>query len=221
MLTQRAASSLLASSSGRRSLTQLRPAGGRGLTAPGSRQCAPARRASHTCRAFNLNKGPDMPERILASLPYLLPLLDTLPYGRYLFLQFPFIARALAPLGPVNALYHLFPFAPFIIFLGVYSGIVNNQSLSRYIRYNAMQAVLLDILLIIPQVLLDTFGNFRGGEALGIGTQIYVEASNTIFLFVAICVAYGMGACAVGQTPRLPLVAEAADSQVKDGPSGW
>jgi hypothetical protein len=141
-------------------------------------------------------------------LPYLLPLLDTLPYGRYLFLQvstaaaaapsaaggpgqlaaprvaalagaaaatqlqprrrdrraaaqpprpraphppppaqFPFIARALAPLGPVNALYHLFPFAPFIIFLGVYSGIVNNQSLSRYIRYNAMQAVLLDILL--------------------------------------------------------------------------
>lgn len=30
---------------------------------------------------------------------------------------------------------------------GVYSGVVNNPSLSRYIRYNAMQAVLLDILL--------------------------------------------------------------------------
>jgi hypothetical protein len=35
----------------------------------------------------------------------------------------------------------------FIIFLGVYSGIVSNTNLSRFIRYNAMQAVLLDILL--------------------------------------------------------------------------
>jgi hypothetical protein len=31
--------------------------------------------------------------------------------------------------------------------LGVYSGIVANPNLSRYVRYNASQAVLLDILL--------------------------------------------------------------------------
>lgn len=35
----------------------------------------------------------------------------------------------------------------FIIFLAVYNGIVNNQNLTRFVRYNAMQAVLLDILL--------------------------------------------------------------------------
>ena len=35
----------------------------------------------------------------------------------------------------------------FLLFLAVYSFIVNNQSLSRFIRVNAMQAVLLDILL--------------------------------------------------------------------------
>lgn len=35
----------------------------------------------------------------------------------------------------------------FLLFLGVYSLIVNNQSLSRFIRVNAMQAVLLDVLL--------------------------------------------------------------------------
>lgn len=62
-------------------------------------------------------------------------------------MQYPYVARALAPLAPLNSLYHAFPFAPFLIFLGVYSGIVNNRSLSRYIRYNAMQAVLLDILI--------------------------------------------------------------------------
>jgi len=29
------------------------------------------------------------------------------------------------------------------------------------------------------------------------------------------------GSCAVGQTPRLPLVAEAADNQVRGGTGGW
>jgi hypothetical protein len=35
----------------------------------------------------------------------------------------------------------------FIVFLGVYSGIINNPNFSKFVRYNAMQAVLLDVLL--------------------------------------------------------------------------
>ncbi len=35
----------------------------------------------------------------------------------------------------------------FIAFLLVYNGIVTNTGLNRFVRYNAMQAVLLDILL--------------------------------------------------------------------------
>ncbi|KIY94786.1 hypothetical protein MNEG_13178 [Monoraphidium neglectum] len=46
--------------------------------------------------------------------------------------------------------------------------------------------------------------------------SLYVGAANTIFLFVAVCTAYGIGSCAVGQTARLPLVAEAAESQMRD-----
>lgn len=148
----------------------------------------------------------------------MLPLLDALPYSKFIMLQYPFIARAMAPLGPLYALYTALPFAPFIVFIAVYSGIVNNYSLGRFIRYNAMQAVLLDILLIIPQVLLDdVFKQPTGGLAL----QAYISTENTLFLFVAVSVAYGMGSCLVGQMPRLPLVAEAADTQVRDGPSGF
>lgn len=80
-------------------------------------------------------------------LPYLLPLLDTLPYGRFIFLQYPYVARALAPLAPLNSLYHAFPFSTLVFFLVVYNGIVNNRNLGRFARFNAMQAVLLDILL--------------------------------------------------------------------------
>ena len=40
-------------------------------------------------------------------------------------------------------------------------------------------------------------------------------ADNTLFLGVAIMVTYGVSSCLVGQTARLPLVAEAADAQVR------
>ena len=53
------------------------------------------------------------------------------------------------------------------------------------------------------------------------GMQLYIGAYNTIFLFVAVSVVIGMGSCIVGQTTRLPLVADAADSQVRDSPGGW
>lgn len=102
--------------------------------------------------AFGQNDEPEVPDRVIGAIPYLLPLLDALPYAKFLLLQFPYIARLLAPLAPLNALYNAVPFGPFLVFLGIYSGIVNNRSLSRFIRYNAMQAVLLDVLLIIPQV---------------------------------------------------------------------
>ena len=70
----------------------------------------------------------------------------------------------------------------------------------------------------MPQVLLDDVIKPPMG---GMGLQAYMSANNTIFLFVAVSVAYGAGSCLVGQAPRLPLVADAADSQVRDGPSGF
>lgn len=73
-------------------------------------------------------------------------------------------------------------------------------------------------LLSIPQIILTDIFTPPSDE---LGMQLYVGAYNTIFLFVAVSVAYGMGSCIVGQTARLPLVAEAADSQVRDSPGGW
>lgn len=155
----------------------------------------------------------DIGDRVLAAVPFLLPLADGLPFAKFIMFQYPFIARAFAPLAPVMYIYHSFPFAPFLIFLAVYSGIVNNQNLPRFVRYNAMQAVLLDVLLIIPQVILNNLVQVPEDQ---LGLQAYMTAYNTLFLFIAICSAYGMGSCLVGQTARLPMVAEAADSQMRD-----
>jgi hypothetical protein len=180
---------------------------------PSTRVASLKRGALQRRAAFNGDQ-PTIGDRVVASVPYLIPLLDALPFGKFIFLQYPFIARALSPLGPLNQIYNGIPFAPLIIFFAVYSGIVNNQNLSRFVRYNAAQAVVLDILLILPQVILNTL--FKQPED-GIPLQMYMSTYNTVFLFVAVCSAYGIASCAVGQSPRLPLVADAADSQVRGG----
>lgn len=44
-------------------------------------------------------------------------------------------------------LYFGIPFAGLIVFFGLYMGVVNNQNLDRGVRFNALQAILLDIIL--------------------------------------------------------------------------
>jgi hypothetical protein len=89
-----------------------------------------------------------VPDRVVSALPYLLPLFDSLRYGKFLFLQFPLFASVLTPFEPLMRVYFSVPFAGTIAFFAVYLGIINSpQNFSRYVRFNAMQAVLLDIIL--------------------------------------------------------------------------
>ena len=104
------------------------------------------------------------------------------------------------------------PFASIAVFFAIYLGIINNQSLSRFVRYNAMQAVILDICLVLPGLLESVLRLRPSG---GVGLQIYISGYNTIFFLLFICVALGIGSCMAGTTARLPIVSDAADAQVR------
>uniref|UniRef100_A0A7R9VIB5 Protein TIC 20 n=1 Tax=Chlamydomonas euryale TaxID=1486919 RepID=A0A7R9VIB5_9CHLO len=154
--------------------------------------------------------GPGVGDRVAATVPYILPMLDGVSFGKFLFMSYPPLARALSPLAPLSVLYNSVPFLPLIIFIGVYAGVVNNQNLSRFVRYNAAQAVCLDVLLIVPQVILS---NFAPSDELSLSA--FMTAYNTIFVFVLVSITYAMGSSLVGSVGRIPIVAEAADSQVR------
>lgn len=47
-----------------------------------------------------------------------------------------------------------------------------------------------------------------------LGLQLQINLYNTIWLFVATCVAYGVGSSLLGKVARLPLIASAADQRV-------
>lgn len=173
-----------------------------GLHAPRGRSCVKV-------QAYNSSK-PDIADRVVSSIPYLIPLFDGLRYGKFFFLEYPSFAKVLLPLEPLMRIYFSIPFIGLIAFFAVYLGIINNRNFSRYVRFNAMQAVLLDILLVLPGVLEMVFRRPSDGFLL----QVYITAYNSIWLFTFACFAYGVGSCLVGQTARLPVVGDAADQQV-------
>jgi len=75
---------------------------------------------------------PSVADRLIAAVPWLLPLLDAFSYGRFLFYQYPLAARAVAPLAPLVSLYASVPFAPLVCFFGLYLGVVNNARVARF-----------------------------------------------------------------------------------------
>lgn len=72
-----------------------------------------------------------------------------------------------------------------------------------------MQAIVLDVLLIFPDLLERSF-NPRDG----LGLDLVMSLDSTVFWYLLACLIYGSGSCLLGQIPRLPIVAEAADRQV-------
>ncbi|KAL6783935.1 CPLD5 [Auxenochlorella protothecoides x Auxenochlorella symbiontica] len=155
---------------------------------------------------------PQVADRVVSSLPYLIPLFDGLRYGKFIFVQYPAVQYVLAPLQPLISLYFGFPFASLVVFFGVYAGIINNQSFSRFVRLNALQAVLLSVILILPGLLESVF---LQSPPRGTALQIYIQLSNAIWLFTSVCVAYGIGASLAGRVAQLPFVSSAAEAQVR------
>ncbi|KAG1327454.1 Protein TIC 20-v, chloroplastic [Cocos nucifera] len=167
-------------------------------------------RTAVAARAKNSGSGADPPDRILAAACYLYPFLDGVQYGRYVLAQFPAFQVLLQPLLPAIRLFRSSPFNGFLLFLTLYFAVVRNpSSFSRYVRFNTMQAIVLDVLLIFPDLLERTFNPHQG-----LALDLLQSVDSTVFFFLLVSLVYGSTSCLLGQVPRLPIVAEAADRQV-------
>nr|CAD1826643.1 unnamed protein product [Ananas comosus var. bracteatus] len=71
---------------------------------------------------------------------------------------------------------------------------------SRYVRFNTMQAIVLDVLLIFPDIL-----ELRDPQS--------ADSTVFFFFFLLVSLVYGSTACLLSQIPSLPVVAYAADRQ--------
>ncbi|KAF9684624.1 hypothetical protein SADUNF_Sadunf04G0137800 [Salix dunnii] len=137
----------------------------------------------------NGNDSVDTTDRIISAVCYFYPFFDGVQYGKYVITQFSPIQALIQPLLPAIKVFKSFPLNGFLVFLTLYFVVVRNSNFSRYVRFNTMQAIVLDVLLIFPDLLERSF-NPRDG----LGLDLLMSLDSTI--------------------PRLPIVAEAADRQL-------
>lgn len=161
-------------------------------------------------------EGVDFASRIIASLVYALPLLDGLKYSSYLLQQFPQFGILLLPLTPLIKSYFSLGFLQIVVFFGLYFGVAQNRSLPRFVRYNASQAIVLDILLILPDVFMALFNGIDGPPTGGPMLEAKILLNNTTFLYVYLCTVYASGSSLLGKAVELPLVGGAAKSQTRE-----
>ena len=153
---------------------------------------------------------PTVRDRIFASLPYLLPLFSVYPFGIFVFQQFPALRELLSLLlTPVAFIYSLVPFADLVIFFLLFLLVVRNERIQHFIRFNTMQALLLDILLflcsLVSQFLLQP-----------LGTNLVTDTLlSVVFLATLAACGYSVVQSLLGRYAEIPTLSEAAYAQVR------
>jgi uncharacterized membrane protein len=152
----------------------------------------------------------DAKDRAIAALVYLLPLVYVLPFGLLLLKQFPFLSIIYAPLTPLISIYYGLPFAGLIIFFVLWFAIVRSERFNYFVRFNTMQAILLDILLILCSLLMSILEMGFGRYSL-----LTETLNNTIFLGTLAACFYGIVQSVRGLYAEIPAISDAASSQIR------
>ncbi len=156
-------------------------------------------------------------DRIFSCLVYLLPLMDVVGLaGGVLIASGSFLTPVLAaivlPLSPLFSIYYGFGgFMPLIIFFALYMLVVRNESVPHFIRFNAMQSILIGIVLSLFSIL----WSFVFSSIFPATSLVTQTIFNTIFLAVIAAVGYSIVQSALGRYAEIPTISEAAYTQVR------
>jgi hypothetical protein len=106
------------------------------------------------------NSGEDLEgtNRYKACVPYLLPLMDGDGFGKYIYERVPplgFLDGLF--IGPLYENFSQIPFLGLIIFVALTIGTRGNTDMERSVRFNAQQAALIDVSLVLPELIGSAF----------------------------------------------------------------
>ena len=165
-------------------------------------------------------------DRVLASLVYLLPLMDAILFYSgfgdgpgFFFKQFPELQVVLLPLQPFLWVYvtilRLFSFGGLglgglLIFFALFFLVVRNENIRHFIRFNTMQSIVIGIALSLVSIIWFYALRFVFG-----GTLIEEVIFNVLFLGTVAAVIYSIVQSALGRYAEIPTISEAAYMQVR------
>jgi uncharacterized membrane protein len=156
-------------------------------------------------------------DRFYSCLPYILPMSAAVIYGSVLFQQFPILVLPFTPLIWFYANVMTFPLIPvlgltgeFFLFLGLYFLVVKDTSISHFIRFNTMQALLMQIMLFIVQLI---FQLIQQLSVEPLPSLISSTLVNTIFIGTMILSGYAIYYSIKGEYSDIPTLSQASSFQ--------
>ncbi|MEB3166334.1 MAG: Tic20 family protein [Cyanobacteriota bacterium] len=151
---------------------------------------------------------PPIWQRLASALVYLLPWSDALEFGRSLFALFPPLQWAAVPAIPLLQLQQAVPFGGLVLFLVLFLAVVRNSNVPYLVRFHALQAILLDIVLVL-------LGLAFGILLAPLGPNFAVRTlQNTVFLGALLLVLFSVVQSLRGKEADIPTVSEAVRMQL-------
>ncbi len=151
---------------------------------------------------------PSLGTRLLGVLLYMIPWSDSLTFGNHLFIKYPLIQIIQVPAIPIILIERSIPFGNLLLFLAIFLGLVRNNKVSYFLRFNALQSLLIDIAIIIVsfifQIIFSPFLN----------SLIIRTISSTLLISLFSVIVYCVWSCTQGNEPDLPGISQSTKMQL-------
>tara|TARA_B100000965_G_scaffold257832_1_gene217245 strand:+ start:1045 stop:1503 length:459 start_codon:yes stop_codon:yes gene_type:complete len=151
---------------------------------------------------------PSLGGKILAILLYMIPWADCLGFGNHLYIKYPFTQIIQIPAIPIIIIERSIPFGNLLLFLAIFIGLVKNNKVSYFLRFNALQSLLINIGIIIisfvVEIIFSPFANLL----------IIRTLSSTLLISLFSIITYCVWSCTQGNEPNLPGISEATKMQL-------
>ena len=154
---------------------------------------------------------PPLWQKLVGPLFYLLPLSDSVLFGRFLFRDYPWMQWFFVPAEPLIILESSIPLGlgGLLLFLALFLGVVRNPEVPYFVRFNALQALLTSIALIVLSL------GFRLVLApLAAGSLLLGTLSSAVVIAVLAILVFALVECLRGREPDLPGISQAARMQL-------
>ena len=151
---------------------------------------------------------PSLGGKILGVLLYMIPWSDSLTFGNHLFIKYPFIQNIQIPAIPIILIERSIPFGSLLLFLAIFIGLVRNNKISYFLRFNALQSLLINIGIIIVSFIFEIiFSPF-------LNSLIIRTISSTLLISLFSVIVYCVWSCTQGNEPNLPVISQATKMQL-------
>ena len=151
---------------------------------------------------------PTLGGKTLGILLYLIPWADCLNFGNHLYIKYPFTQIIQIPAIPIIIIERSIPFGGLVLFLAIFIGLIRNNKVSYFLRFNALQSLLINIGIIIInfifQIFFSPFSN----------TLIIRTFSSTLLISIFSIIIYCIWSCIQGKEPDLPGISQATKIQL-------